>query len=81
MIDAYEDPDHKGNSSKYHTGKPCIVPGCNKPAGTHWGPPWCFEHNVHRIKRIARDLENINRTFGPTSASTHPPNPPESSPE
>jgi hypothetical protein len=56
---AFEDPNHEGNSPKYHTGKPCIEPGCDKPAGTWWSPYWCFEHNVERIKRVTRQFDEI----------------------
>jgi hypothetical protein len=54
---AFEDPDHEGNSEKYHTGKKCIE--CEKPAGTAWGPFWCFEHNVSRMKRISAQLDQL----------------------
>jgi hypothetical protein len=53
---AFEDPSHEGNSAKYHTDKPCIVKGCKKPAGTLWGPHWCFTHNVERMNRITASL-------------------------
>jgi hypothetical protein len=56
---AYEDPFHEGNSPSYYTGKPCIIPGCDKPAGTWWSPYWCFEHNVERIKRISKQFDDI----------------------
>lgn len=46
------DPNHEGNSAAYHTGKPCIEKGCERPAGTWWSKVWCFEHNVERMKRI-----------------------------
>lgn len=60
----YEDPNNKGNSSKYHTGKPCIEPGCNEPAGTAWGPYWCQKHNAERLNRISEQLEKISISFG-----------------
>jgi hypothetical protein len=60
----YDDPNHEGNSPKYHTGKLCIE-GCGRPAGTAWSPYWCFECNVARIRRINGQLEQI------TSAFTH----------
>ena len=56
---SFEDPNHPGNSSTHHTGKLCIEPGCGKPAGTAWGPYWCFEHNVERILRIDGQLDSI----------------------
>ena len=55
----YRDPDHVGNSAGHHTGKPCIERGCDKPAGTAWSPIWCFKHNVQRMDRINRQLEQF----------------------
>lgn len=62
-MDAYEDPKHEGNSSKYHTGKECIERDCERPAGTKWSPYWCFECNVSRIKRISIQLNNMMRKW------------------
>ncbi len=45
----YEDPQHEGNSDKYHTGKLCAEQGCSKLAGTAWSPFWCFDCNVKRM--------------------------------
>jgi len=59
----YDDPKHEGNSQKYHTGKTCIVAGCNKPAGTLWSPFWCFECNVRRIDRINKQFERAISAF------------------
>ena len=56
---AYQDRDHRGNNAKYHTGKPCIEKGCDRPAGTAWSPHWCFEHNVERMDRITKSLDDI----------------------
>ena len=53
------DPNHDGNSSKYHTGKPCSVKGCAEPAGTWWGPSWCQKHNHERLERIGATLEDM----------------------
>ena len=58
-MEAYEDPDHEWNSSKFHTGKMCIEPGCNKPAGTKWGKYWCQIHNANRFCRINDQFESI----------------------
>lgn len=58
---AYKDPNHRGNSPKYHTRKPCVTPGCGKPAGTWWSPLWCFEHNVERIDRIDDHLKMLSQ--------------------
>ncbi|MFH2074726.1 MAG: hypothetical protein ABIJ57_05180 [Pseudomonadota bacterium] len=59
---AYKDPKHEGNSPKYHTGKECIE-GCGRPAGTAWGPYWCFECNIKRIDRINAQFEKIIKGF------------------
>jgi len=59
QLEPFEDPNNKGNSYIYYTGKPCIEPECNEPAGTVWSPFWCFKHNVERIKRISIQLDNI----------------------
>lgn len=59
---AYDDLDHKYNSAKYHTGKPCVESGCDLPAGTWWSPLWCQKHNAERIERISKALrEEISR--------------------
>ena len=59
---AYQDPNNKGNSSKYHTGKLCIE-GCGRPAGTAWSPYWCFECNVKRMDRINTQFDAIQDGF------------------
>lgn len=56
---AYKDPNHEGNSQKYHTGKTCVTKGCGQPAGTFWSPAWCFEHNADRMDRIGASLTDI----------------------
>lgn len=56
----YDDANHEGNSSKYHTGKLCIE-GCGRPAGTAWSLLWCFECNVERINRINEQFKQINQ--------------------
>lgn len=54
----YENPDHNGNSPKWHTGKSCVEKGCKKPAGTWWSPAWCLDHNVERMKRVSAGLDD-----------------------
>lgn len=61
---AFEDPDHKGNQPEYHTGKPCIEPECDRPAGTAWSALWCFECNLERIRRINKQLTAIAADLG-----------------
>ena len=60
----YDDPNHDGNSEKYLTGKLCIEPDCDQPAGTAWGPHWCFEHNVKRLNRIDEQFTKMVGTKG-----------------
>ena len=55
-MEAYKDPNHPFNSSKYHTGKACITVGCSRPAGTKWGAYWCQVCNAKR-------LDSINESF------------------
>ena len=57
-VSPYADPAHPGNSAKYHTGKECVEPGCNRPAGTQWSKHWCFECNVVRMRRITKQLKD-----------------------
>lgn len=59
---AYKDPNHEGNSAKYHTGARCIE-GCGRPAGTWWSPLWCFECNVKRMNRISDALAPVRRAL------------------
>lgn len=57
----FEDPDHDGNSLKYHTGKACRTEGCKEPAGTFWSPHWCQAHNTARMHRITASLEDMTK--------------------
>lgn len=60
----YRDPNDPLNGEKYHTGEPCIEPGCSDPAGTAWSPLWCQKHNAERIDRISGSFERIANTLG-----------------
>lgn len=62
---AYADPSHPGNGKKYLTGKPCIK--CGNPAGTAWGPLWCFSCNVERIDKIDNSLNEIVQSYNQVS--------------
>jgi hypothetical protein len=68
---AFEDPAHPGNNAVYHAGKPCAVTGCEAPAGTWWSPHWCFTHNVERIHRVSRQLEEFCAGRGIPPATAH----------
>lgn len=56
---AYEDPNHPANGPEHHTGKKCIAPGCNNPAGTAWSPFWCQSCNANRMNRIDESMRDI----------------------
>ncbi len=60
----YNDRSAVGNSPQYHTGKPCIVAGCTRPAGTWWSPLWCVEHNIERIDRIDKRFSDLLTEWG-----------------
>lgn len=56
---AFDDPNDPNNGPQFHTGKRCIEQGCDEPAGTAWGPYWCFRHNVERLNRIGDRLDRL----------------------
>ncbi|MFA6364229.1 hypothetical protein [Methanoregula sp.] len=58
-----EDPNDPGNDPKYHTGKKCVEPGCNHPAGTAWSPYWCQKHNAERLNGIGASFEGMLAKF------------------
>lgn len=41
------------------SGKRCIEPDCDRPAGTLWGPHWCPECDAVRLDRISRRFDQI----------------------
>lgn len=59
----YKDPKSPGYGPEHQSGKPCIVAGCKEPAGSAWGPHWCFKHNVERIDRINIGFAKLSRGF------------------
>lgn len=64
VVQLYEDPSDPLNGSEYHTGKACIEPGCDRPAGTAWSPHWCQPHNAARMRRLAARVDEIAKRFG-----------------
>lgn len=48
-----------GHTCQQPSGRRCLEPGCDEPAGTEWGPMWCPEHDADRIDRISGQLERI----------------------
>ena len=49
----------EGEDPKYHSGTPCVEPGCPEPAGTAWTPYWCARHDRERMERISASLERL----------------------
>lgn len=41
------------------SGYVCVEDGCDRAAGTWWGPYWCPEHDKERIDRISRQFDDI----------------------
>lgn len=60
-MEAFENPNDPRNGPDHHTGKPCIEPGCDNPAGTKWSPLWCHPCNVERMRLIDRTLKEISQ--------------------
>lgn len=60
----YQDPNHEGNSKRYHYGRKCITKGCNNPAGTLWSPLWCFHCNVKRMDEINKAMDRVAAAVG-----------------
>lgn len=42
------------------SGRTCIEAGCDRSAGTLWGPLWCPEHDAERLDRIAAGFDAIS---------------------
>jgi len=63
ILKAFEDPNHEGNSEKYHTGKICLGGDCCNIAGTKWSQFWCFECNAKRMNRLNKSFEKILKDF------------------
>ena len=64
-IERFENPQDPGNSDAYHTGKICIEPECDLPAGTWWSKLWCFKHNAARMKRIDEEFSEVAKGMWP----------------
>jgi len=64
----YNDRTCEGNSAKHHTGKICIEPGCNNPAGTAWSPYWCVDCNIERINLVTKQMEDLLNNMRKTTA-------------
>jgi len=58
-MDRCDDPHDPLNSPAFYTGRPCIEPGCKRPAGTGWSPYWCQPCNAARLHRIDQSLRQL----------------------
>jgi hypothetical protein len=45
------------------SGKTCIEPGCESPAGTWWGPLWCPDCDQARLDAISAQFEALRGAF------------------
>jgi hypothetical protein len=45
------------------SGKSCVEPGCDAPAGTKWGPYWCPPHDQERLARVSDQLHGVQASF------------------
>ena len=61
----HQDPTDTRNGPKHQTGKPCIEPGCDQPAGTAWSPFWCQPCNAKRIDSISATLDTAPSRLKP----------------
>lgn len=50
-----------GHVCQEPSGRTCIESGCDKAAGTMWGPLWCPDHDRERLDRIGAQLARIER--------------------
>jgi hypothetical protein len=59
----YHDENDPGNDVRYLSGRTCVEPGCSNPAGTAWGPYWCWRHNAERLDRVTASLERLTAAW------------------
>lgn len=53
-----------GHVCQEPSGLTCATEGCDRPAGTGWGPYWCPDHDAERIDRISRQFADIMKEVG-----------------
>lgn len=54
----------EGHVCQVPSGRPCYETGCEKEAGTLWGPHWCPDHDMERIERISAQMKDLQRAAG-----------------
>lgn len=45
------------------SGRECVEIGCDREAGTQWGPLWCPDHDLERLDRVTKSLEGLAERF------------------
>ena len=48
-----------GHVCQEPSGQTCWTEGCDRDAGTKWGPYWCPDHDAARIDRISHQMAKI----------------------
>lgn len=51
------------------SGRRCAEWACEEPAGTHWGPHWCPEHDKERLDRVSAGFDAISKSLRPASTT------------
>ena len=54
---------HYEHSCHVPSGKTCVEAGCERAAGTLWGPHWCVAHDVERLAYLSAGLQDLQRAF------------------
>jgi hypothetical protein len=52
--------DAEGHVCQKPSGLACDSQPCGRPAGTHWGPYFCPEHDEARLVAIDTALQDIS---------------------
>lgn len=53
----------EGHVCQVPSGLKCVESGCDRDAGTLWGPSWCPEHDEERLARISREMQALRESF------------------
>ena len=58
-MELYEDKNCFENSAEFLSGLRCYEKDCENEAGTAWSPYFCVDCNIKRMKRIDKNLKEI----------------------
>lgn len=56
-----------GHVCQEPTNQKCWTAGCDREAGTLWGPYWCPDHDARRLDRISEGMRAILEEFNDIS--------------